>query len=630
MITVNVKHSDSLKSCQIDREKIIPGSLIDSTISFQEKNGNCSDNIVISVPDHISADAVLKILEWMNVNERFSFINEKFSLIDESFSTVNKGSLLTTNIHSALDFLNIEASDFIELSSIEENFMRDNMYKEEYSNHEINTDPYYALVEITEQVWDDYSPVDLSDREDLLFHNIPLTKNSWEKIRRRLSKFDFLLRNIPGLYLAGGKVFSALFNKPSADIDLFMTGCDTDEIGADKIRQIAELINQHYGPELAPHYGTTRYVRSANAVTIIAYEKILNDIRYRGFELSKKEIQVILRAYRTPSEIIHGFDVDSCSFLYDGYKIFATKRAIFSINHGFNTVSFSRLSPSYPYRLAKYGTKGVAVKVPEFSRAKVNNAALLTRYEERTPKYDAGRNISFNFDDAYSHLNELTGLNIILYLEFYYSQYLEKTSWRRIHNSVSRLSEEHSDYSVQSFAKYAGGEHPYNLVEYLIESSNKYPGMSEKYLPILQKILKIDDDEMFFIVNSDEDCWKFSSIFFKYLLGNIQSIFPNDSNLKNKNDIYEMIHLFGKYFPAVNHPLLNKSKKIFFARSENLEAVLSINQDYYDLVSVLSEWQFTPNVEFIRTNPGQQMTNTFNKLVLEDNSEWYKGEMYDC
>lgn len=45
------------------------------------------------------------------------------------------------------------SADNLEQIKLEENTIRDNLYKDEYSQHGMNTDPYYNLVEINEDVW---------------------------------------------------------------------------------------------------------------------------------------------------------------------------------------------------------------------------------------------------------------------------------------------------------------------------------------------------------------------------------------------------------------------------------------------------------------------------------------------
>jgi hypothetical protein len=704
MITVTAKSQDSSQQFQLNREDIPAESVFSAMISFNEKNGSPSSHIELQLPpasfpdDQLSVFAA--IVDWVTTRS-----NTALRHFDPAA------------VQTILDFLNIPSSDYLELTSLEEEFMRLHMYDDEFTDHPINTNPYYGLTEITETIWNDFSPPDLSGRTDLLFHDAsPLTKNSWDAIRSELYEYDFLLKRVPGLFLAGGRVFSTLFNKPSHDIDLFLTRCPTDADGISKIKKIGDLIADQYNAKGFD----LEIVRSANAVTFIVGELV-----------RKIEFQIILRAYRTPSEIIHGFDVDSCAFLYDGSHIFATNRAIYSINNGINTVNFSLLSPSYPYRISKYATKGVAVKVDGFDRNRVNDEAIEDRFERETSKFRGTSDIhQFKFNDAYSHITELKGLNIILYLEYLYSKH-RGPSGERISNSISRLSEEHSDYSVQSIAKSLGTTYPNDLLTHLTASAPIKPELSERYLPLIKKISNISDDVFAVITNiekieiefDDSDDTLFRDIsnlerYFpgvsKYTIGELglgerinhpsslslrfrpstHKIYEDESSVfvtscldfvgrsydevapdvhkirefiasnihlhatefrfkfyksglceyrdllhyGTVSDLYAVSHGLPRTLPSTNNPLLSKSKKIFMARSprsdritprEKLDSVLSINEDYYNILDVVGDWQLPMNTSFIRTNPGQQMSNAFNRLVLEDNAEWYKGELYD-
>jgi hypothetical protein len=54
-------------------------------------------------------------------------------------------------------------------------------------------------------------------------------------------------------------------------------------------------------------------VRTGNAVTILA------PYPYR-------HVQVVLRIYKSPAEVIMGFDIDACALAYDGTRVWALPR----------------------------------------------------------------------------------------------------------------------------------------------------------------------------------------------------------------------------------------------------------------------------------------------------------------
>jgi hypothetical protein len=62
------------------------------------------------------------------------------------------------------------------------------------------------------------------------------------------------------------------------------------------------------------------------------------------------EIQIILRSYKCPAEVVYGFDVDCCSILYDGVNYYSTERCYNSHENKINHFDCDRMSNSYVYR----------------------------------------------------------------------------------------------------------------------------------------------------------------------------------------------------------------------------------------------------------------------------------------
>lgn len=72
------------------------------------------------------------------------------------------------------------------------------------------------------------------------------------------------------------------------------------------------------------------------------------------------KMSYILRLYKAPTEVVHGFDVDCCGILYDPEtnSIWATRRAYHAIQKKVNIFNPERASPSYASRLIKYLRRG--------------------------------------------------------------------------------------------------------------------------------------------------------------------------------------------------------------------------------------------------------------------------------
>lgn len=224
----------------------------------------------------------------------------------------------------------------LEEIKIEENFIRDNLYKTEYSQHAMNTDPYYNLVEITEDMWNYICLNILQIKKDPTLYfpkaRMELRKRitrSWEDILKlaKQNKIKYYFGdNADYVFMAGGSVLATLLTVRYQDTDYFAT------------------------KEIMPHEIRTNY--SGLEVT----PQIIN------FDYKK---QLIKRLYKLPHEIVHSFDIDCCAVLINRHgRIYGSKRFMYSLINGYNTVDFNYFSPSYEWRLIKYSTRGFSVSIP--------------------------------------------------------------------------------------------------------------------------------------------------------------------------------------------------------------------------------------------------------------------------
>jgi len=112
--------------------------------------------------------------------------------------------------------------------------------------------------------------------------------------------------------------------------------------------------------------GAILVVRTCNAVTFVC-------------DHPRRHVQVVLRLYASPAEILLGFDVDSCAVCFDGSKVLASPRAVRALQRGANLVDTGRRSYTYETRLLKYAKRGFAVAVPGLDRKRVDPAVLGAR-----------------------------------------------------------------------------------------------------------------------------------------------------------------------------------------------------------------------------------------------------------
>lgn len=115
--------------------------------------------------------------------------------------------------------------------------------------------------------------------------------------------------------------------------------------------------------------GAGEVIRTSRAVTI------LNSYPYR-------HVQIILRLYRSPAEVLLGFDIDACTFGFDGRDVWAMERGRRALNKRYNLVNKSRRSMIYEQRLFKYSKRGFAVAVPNLDKSKVDPALFNKRFKE--------------------------------------------------------------------------------------------------------------------------------------------------------------------------------------------------------------------------------------------------------
>ncbi|KAH8704467.1 hypothetical protein GQ44DRAFT_831459 [Phaeosphaeriaceae sp. PMI808] len=138
---------------------------------------------------------------------------------------------------------------------------------------------------------------------------------------------------------------------PASDVDLFLYGL-TEEQAVEKIKQIEQRIRDSILTE-------TTTVRTKNAITIVS-------------QYPTRHVQVVLRIYRSISEILTGFDVDCSCAAYDGSQVYASPRALAAYMTQVNTIDLTRRSPSYENRLSKYSHRGFEVYWPLLDRSRID------------------------------------------------------------------------------------------------------------------------------------------------------------------------------------------------------------------------------------------------------------------
>ncbi|CAJ0829388.1 15258_t:CDS:10 [Entrophospora sp. SA101] len=183
------------------------------------------------------------------------------------------------------------------------------------------------------------------------------------------------------VFAAGGSVLSCLLPIPeeynvsprkireyyhdkmygSSDIDLFIYGLD-EKAAMEKMLNIYDAVSNSVPWEVI-------CIRSKNCITIIS-------------QYPYRHIQIVLRLYKSPSEILTGFDIDCCCVGFDGKDVWALPRAHRAITKQCNFVDLSRRSPSYEMRLAKYSDRGFEIKVQNLDRKRIDPTIYERSFEK--------------------------------------------------------------------------------------------------------------------------------------------------------------------------------------------------------------------------------------------------------
>ena len=604
--------------------------------------------------------------------------DEEIPLFEHVVNFLQEGTFPPLSGLDSFSYLGVNPCEDYELASRLEDRMRANMYKDMFTDHPMNTDPHYGLVELTPELWD-MIPSDHSFNPDFLFTKIPLKKCSWAQIQKSLSELNRFI-SLGGVMVAGGRIFSALFGTRVNDVDLFFYGEKDPDVAEKKIARILEMIRpddsrriraeinrlsslannlreqiytapmQEFERELenvalslnglgasfesiqelvigayksigfeestgchstlfsayvAGRYmhlpflkpeernivlefnSLNRQIMNAHKSSRVIITRTANAITFEVFPLI---LQVILRLYRTPSEVLHGFDVDCCSVGYDG-KLWMTQRALHAIWNGWNTVNFGRLSPSYERRLAKYGTRGMAIKVPNFTR-KGEKGEELVKYSQEVQGKRGGTD--------YKKVDSLMGLDMLLYLEFQ----ADKLKYRSVTlKAIDHMAERASDYSQE---KKSAGININMICAHLLETRETYPEQAEKYLShwtgVQQYVDDFDRHPHGFLEYQEKHGVFDKSINFE------TNMIPKSSHLDflrthvYQEDMRELALCFKQICHF--HPML------------------------YNILGAVRPWKIPRDIGWKVINPGEQMTGTFHQLVLKDHSTWYTGRFY--
>ncbi|KAF4119991.1 Ankyrin repeat [Geosmithia morbida] len=179
----------------------------------------------------------------------------------------------------------------------------------------------------------------------------------------------------------------------SSDIDLFIYGLD-EEAAMKKIVEIEATVRENQ--RLPPGSGIT--LRTQNALTFI------------GPRWPYRHVQIVLRLYKSISEVLTGFDVDCACVAFDGRKVYTNPRGVAAIQTQTNLIDLTRRSPSYENRLYKYRMRGFDAYWGRLDRSRIDESS--DTYQEGWSSKGLSRLLFFErllytHQGSYAHFNRL-------------------------------------------------------------------------------------------------------------------------------------------------------------------------------------------------------------------------------
>lgn len=187
-----------------------------------------------------------------------------------------------------------------------------------------------------------------------LFSESALVDMDWSNVVVAGSAVVTSLLPVPAEYNTSKRALREYYHQklaPASDVDLFLYGL-TEGQAVEKIKQIEQRIRDSILTE-------TTTIRTKNAITIAS-------------QYPTRHVQIVLRIYRSISEILTGFDVDCSCAAFDGQQVYASPRAVAAYMTQINTVDLTRRSPSYENRLSKYSHRGFEVFWPLLNRSRID------------------------------------------------------------------------------------------------------------------------------------------------------------------------------------------------------------------------------------------------------------------
>ena len=237
-----------------------------------------------------------------------------------------------------------------------------------------NEGDLFELDSLQEKDWDFSYPT--LTYEETFDRNILIGENEFK------NKFFNLYPELKGIeskhiLIAGGCISSLILDFPNKDVDMFIFGCDENQankIVKDTFEKIIHNLKLEKVERLKSVTKNSLKYNENYSLENVSDEDI--DLCFRRTSNSitmNNKYQIILRLYKTKSDILHGFDIGSSAIGFDFDKVYVTGLGKFAYEYKCNILDTTRRSTTYESRLKKYFERGFSIVLPNFSVKKLQN-----------------------------------------------------------------------------------------------------------------------------------------------------------------------------------------------------------------------------------------------------------------
>lgn len=323
-------------------------------------------------------------------------------------------------------------------------------------------------------------------------------------------------------------------------------------------------------------------------ITLKGY-KIFTHDKDHTFLNKGLRLQIIKRLYISPSECIHGFDVDtSCVLLDNNYNIFCTKRFYNAVLNGYNVVNFEKMSPSYEYRLLKNFKRGIAIWIPFINVLKdvlTLSQATLTELKNKDIKIAGLLRLDILFRKELYHILKREHLSNHKQLELDHTYSLKYSDYNMSPYSVKYI-EDGKVYNIEySFKEINPSEQISNTFHKTV--IDKYSTWYGKFFDSASRLdTKYLEDDTVIQVDTEKQAKK---IITSNVLSNTFTVSSEYIHNINKvfvrliNHLFPNVTIFGNIIISAFYNLADNHspKEIYIKFKENLSDEEKLQRMYY-------------------------------------------------